>query len=419
MPISFRRACSAAVFLAAVTCAHAVATFADDWPQYRGPGHDGATPEPISTDWTGGKPRELWRVPAGEAFGSFAAVGDRVFAMMERGGTEACVALNAADGKELWAATIDRTIFERQGGNGPRTTPAVAGGKVYVLGTYLKLQCLNASDGKPVWTHDLAAEFGAKEPGAIKKWGNAASPVVVGDKVIVAGGGAGQAYLAFDKESGKLAWKTGGDSITHATPTPATIHGVEQVIFFMEQGLVSLSPTDGKELWRWPFKFNVSTASSPIVGGDVVYASAGYGVGGGAARIMKDGDGFKATELWKDAGLPNHWTTPVCLDGHVYGIVGFKQFANAPLKCVEIATGKVKWEQPGFGSGGATILAGGKLIVQHDTGQVTLVDPNPEAYKELGKVQPLTGKCWTMPAVANGRLFCRSVKEIVALDVSK
>ncbi len=410
-----RAALVAVAFAAATVCT--TAARAADWPQYRGPGHAGATPETIAAPWTAGQPKELWKVPVGEAFGSFAAVGDKVFLLMERDRDEVCVALNAADGKEAWATPIDKTIFERQGGNGPRSTPAVSGDKVYVYGTNMKLQALGAADGKVVWQHDVKAEFdGDEQPGAIRKWGNATSPVIVGDLVVVAGGGSGQACLAFDKETGRPAWKSGDEQITHATPTPATIHGVEQIVFFMQSGLVSLDAKSGKELWRFPFKFNVSTASSPLVGGDVVYCSAGYGAG--AARITRSGDGFKAEELWKDPKLPHHWTTPVYHDGHVYGIVGFKEYNTAPLACIELATGKTKWSQPGFGSGGATILAGGKLIVQHDNGQLTLVDPSPESYKELGKLQPLAGKCWTMPAVANGKLYARSTIEAVALDVA-
>ena len=409
-------------YVTAVTLLGSTMVLAADWPQFRGPESDGSTPEAVAADWTGGRPKVLWKVPAGEAFGSFAAVGDWVYFLQEREGNEVCTALNAADGGEAWSAPVDKTIYEGQGGNGPRTTPAVVDGKVYVLGTYLKLTCLDARDGQVVWTHDLAKEFaGQLGTKGIQKWGNAASPVVEGDLVIVGGGGPGQTFLAFKKDTGDLAWKSGTEEITHATPTPATIHGERQVIFFTKSsGLVSVRATDGQELWRYPFPWKTSTAASPIVGGDVVYCSAGYGVGAGACRVTKQGDAFQAAEIWRAEGEHmNHWTTPVYHDGHLYGIFGFKEYATAPLKCVEIATGKEKWSQPGFGSGGATILAGGRLVAQHDTGQLTLVDPQPDAYKQLGRIQPLAGKCWTMPAVANGKMFVRSTKQVVCLDVSE
>lgn len=330
--------------------------------------------------------------------------------------------MNPDTGEELWATPVDKTIFEGQGGNGPRTTPAVDGDRVYVMGTYFKLACLNAADGKVIWQHDIVTEHaGPKDNKAINKWGNAASPLIVGDLVIVGGGGPGQSFLAFNKADGKLAWKSGTEQVTHATPTPATIHGVSQVIFFTTAGLVSVDATDGKELWRHPFPFRVSTASSPIVGGadgDVVYCSAGYGVGAGACRVAKSGEAFTATELWRAEGdKMNHWTTPVHHDGHVYGIFGFKEYGSAPLMCLDIATGEQKWSQPGFGSGGGTILVGGHLLVQGDKGEITLVQATPAAYQQVGRFQVLGGKCWTMAIYADGRVYARSDKEAVCVQL--
>jgi outer membrane protein assembly factor BamB len=401
----------------------AAATSAADWPQYRGPRHDGSAVETdIAARWPKGRPKVLWKKPVGNAFGSFAVAGDRAFLFMERDGNEAVVALNPDNGEELWSATIDRTIIEGQGGNGPRSTPAVDGDRVYVLGTYFKLACLNAADGKVVWQHDLAATHAAQNdtPG-INKWGNAASPLVVGDLVIVGGGGPGQTFLAFNKADGKLAWKSGSEKITHATPTPATIHGVPQVIFFCQSGLVSIRPEDGKALWRYAFPFRVSTASSPIVGGadgDIVYCSAGYGVGAGACRVTREGDAFSVKELWRAEGdKMNHWTTPVHHDGHLYGIYGFKQLGTAPLMCLDIATGEERWRQDGFGSGGGTVLLDGHVVVQGDKGEVTLVEATPDAYTQVGRFQVLGGKCWTMAVYADGRLYARSDKEAVCVDL--
>ena len=417
--------------LAAATAVAAAASLAAaaDWPQYRGPTHDGVT-EPaadLAARWPKGQPKVLWRKPAGNAFGSFAVAGGKAYLFVERGGDEAVVALNPDTGNPIWATPVDKTIFEGQGGNGPRTTPAVDGDRVYVLGTYFKLACLNAADGKPVWRHDLVAEHaGPTDNAAIKKWGNAASPLVVGDLVIVGGGGPGQAFLAFNKADGSLAWKSGSEQVTHATPTPATIHGVPQVIFFTTAGLVSVETRTGKELWRYKFPFRVSTASSPIVGGkdgDVVYCSAGYGVGAGACRVAKSGggaggDAFSATELWRAEGdKMNHWTTPIHHDGHLYGIYGFKDYGNAPLQCLDIATGEEKWSQPGFGSGGGTILVGKHVLVQGDRGELTLVEATPAAYKQAGRFQVLGGKCWTMPVYANGRIYARSDKEAVCVEL--
>jgi hypothetical protein len=407
---------------------------AADWPEFRGPNHDGTThDEKIA--WPRGGPRQLFKVPVGEGFGAVAVAAGKVFLTAEGGGQEALLALNANTGDALWHHVIGRSIYESSGGNGPRTTPATDGKVVVACGTYFNLVCCDASTGKPLWSHDLAKEFkGQTNTSAIKEWGNAASPLIDGNLVIVYGGGPGETFLAFDKTTGNLAWKTGNEKITQASPTIATIHGVRQAIFFCQSGLVSLELTSGRELWRFGFKFSVSTASTPVVGGkqnDVVYCSAGYGVGAAAARITRDGDRFTATQLWRNTDpdkLVNHWTSCVHRDGCLYGIFGFKKFGNAPLKCVEIETGKILWEKPGFGPGG-TILAGSDtLVVQGDRGQVAFAKATPEGYQPTGGADLLPGgKCWNAAIVANGKLYARSTKQngtnkeqgyLICLDVS-
>ena len=392
---------------------------AADWTQYRGPAHDGSSPEKISKQWPKEGPRVIWKAPLGDSFGSFAVAGGRAFCFIQRPADgqdkEIAIALDANSGKELWSVPLGEPTYDNQGGDGPRSTPTVDGNFVYFLGANLKLSCLDTATGKIKWQHDLVKEFGGK----VIRWENAASPVLDGNFIFVNAGGAGQAFLAFNKSDGKVVWKSGDETPTHASPTPATILGVRQIIFFAHSGLVSLEAASGKELWRHPFPFKISTASSPIVHNDVVYCSAGYGVGAGACRISKSGNNFKATELWRREGdLMNHWTTPVCKDGYLYGIYGFKDFGKAPLKCVEIATGKEVWSQPGFGSGGGTILVGDSVLVQSDRGPLILIEATPKGYHELARAQIYAGKCWTMPVVSNGKIFARNTKEGFCLDVS-
>jgi hypothetical protein len=194
---------------------------------------------------------------------------------------------------------------------------------------------------------------------------------------------------------------------------------VRQVIFLTQTGLVALATDDGRALWRFPYKFQTSSASSPVVWKDIVYCSAAYNVGAGAVRVMKDGTAFTATELWRKPGnLMNHWTTPVCRDGYLYGIYGTGKTAGAPLKCIEIATGKEMWSRDGFGGGGATILAGGNVLAQCDRGPLVLVEAAPKEYHELARCQPFGGQCWTMPVVSGGKIFARNTAQGVCLDVT-
>ena len=142
----------------------------------------------------------------------------------------------------------------------------------------------------------------------------------------VAGGGAGSSLLAFNAADGAVVWKAFDEKMTHATPIAATILGQRQVIFFVQSGLVAVEPKTGKELWRYAFNYSTSTAASPVVAGDIVYCSAGYGVGAGAVRVAKDGDKWTATELFRQRGnkIANHWSTPVAKYGILYGMFQFK-----------------------------------------------------------------------------------------------
>jgi outer membrane protein assembly factor BamB len=276
------------------------------------------------------------------------------------------------------------------------------------------LKCFNASDGKPVWSCDVLTEHAGKNI----TWDSAISPLVEGDLVFVAGGGAGQGLLAFDKKDGHVVWKGQDDGMTHASPVAATILDERQVIFFTAKGLVSVAPKTGAVLWRFAVA-NGEAGSSPVVSGDVVYVSKAYNVGAVAVKLSKAGGAFAAQQIWKTPGndAGNQWSTPVAIGGYVYGIFGQAIFATAPLECVDLATGQVKWKKAGFGPGGVNVVDG-KLLVLSDAGDLVLVKAAPDAYTELARSHVLAGKCWNSVAISNGRIYARSTKEGVCLDFS-
>lgn len=378
--------------------------WAAGWPQYRGPQGDGVVGDAGLAALT---VNPVWRVPVGDAFGQIAVADSKAVLFAERENDEFAVGLDSATGKELWATRIDKSIKDGSGGNGPRTTPSIDGEHVYIYGTHMKLACLNLADGKEVWRHDVAKEFGGKE----LMWGNAASPVIVDDLVIVVGGGDGHGIIAFDKNTGKPVWGKTDEKFTHATPTLATIAGVKQLICFMQSGLVSVEPKSGEVLWKFAHEYKTSTAASPVVGGkngDVVYCSAGYGVGAAACRVSNKGGKWTATELWSTPGKNlSHWSTPVCVDGYIYGLFGHNK-GDGPLACLDIETGKVQWSEPGFGTQGGLIAVGDKLLVQTPKGELVLIAAAPAAFKELGRAKVLKGKNWTAPAYVDGMVFTRN-----------
>ncbi len=413
----------------AVTLTAALSIQASDWPEYRGPTHDGRSPESISKAWPVGGPRQVWKIPSEGGFSSFAVGGGRCFTIVPRdkdgAKMESLVGLDTETGKELWATPLTVARYDggandgaegNNGGDGPRSTPAVDGNRVYSLSSKLVLQCFNAADGSVVWSRDVMKEHA----GAELRWQNAQSPVIDGNGIFLAGGGPGQSLLAINKKDGAVLWKGFDEKMTHATCVPATIHGKRQVIFFVQSGLISVDAITGKELWRYAHTWKVSTAASPVVSGDIVYCSSGYGVGGGAARISKSGNDWNATRIYfKDSNKPlaNHWSTPVLHEGHLYGMFQFKEYGKGPVKCVDIATGEVKWEQPGFGPGNV-IYTDGHILALADDGRLVLFKATPSGYQEVASADVLDGKCWTTPVISGGRVYARSTKEAVCLDVS-
>jgi outer membrane protein assembly factor BamB len=415
-----------------VFCALIAGTFCcagEDWAQYRGNTGDGLCAEKVLTAWPSDGPKQLWTAKTRAGFSSFAVADSKVFTIISReidgALTEVCIALDAQTGKEIWAAATGQAKYlgggdtgadGNNGGDGPRSTPAISANRVYVYSAQMILSCLDEATGKAIWKKDIAQEFGGKNI----RWESALSPVIDGKLVFIAGGGPGQSMLAFDKETGAVAWKAGDELMTHATPVVVTLEGVRQVIFLMQSGLVSLEAGSGKPLWHFAFPYRVATGCSPVISGDVVFCTAGYEVGGAACQISRNGTSFEAKELWRikgDAVVASLWSTPVCKDGYLYGMISYKKFGTGPLKCVDLKTGAVKWEQPGFGAGNV-VLAGKNLVALSDDGQLVLVEANPDQYKELARAKAITGKCWSTPAISNGRLYVRSTKESACFDLA-
>lgn len=407
----------------------AVPVMAADWPQYRGPNGDGTSPDKVLTQWGAG-PKVLWKVPAGTGFSSFAVAGGKCFTIEGKSSgnkvDEILVARDATTGKTLWQVSLGEVEYGHGGGNegangntggdGPRSSPAVAGNTVFAIHSDLRVTAHDVSSGRPLWKRDLMADH----QGRNIRWKNAASPLLEGGLLYVSGGGGGQSFLALDAKTGAVVAKTGDDTMTHATPIAATIHGERQIIFYMNSGLKAFEPKTLKPLWHAEFPFNVSAGASPVVVGDVVFCSAGYGTGAGAFKITKTGTEWKAERIMRvpgDQKIANHWSTPVAHEGHLYGMFQFKKYGSGPVKAVKLPDGDITWQQDGFGPGHVVLTAGGNVLALSDAGELVLFQAKPDAYAELGRAKILDGKCWTTPAVSNGLVFVRSTKEAACVDL--
>ncbi len=396
-----------------------------DWGTFRGPSGNGIVPAVASSKWS---LKQVWKSPTNLGFSSFAVAGGKAYTLVtgESDGNsgEMILCLDEKTGKELWSKPLsvvpkydgggDAGTPDNKGGDGSRSTPVVNGGKVYAIDSMLGVFCFDAATGKEVWKHDVMKD----NAGVQIKWENAASPVIDGDVLLLAGGGAGQALLGLNKNTGAVVWKGEDDKMTHATPVLADILGVHQAIFFTQTGLVAVDPQKGSVIWRAAFPYKVSTAASPVVFEDIVYCSAGYGVGAGAFKISKSGDKLEATQIWRrENQCFNHWSTPVVKDGYLYGMFSFKEYGAGPLACVDIRTGEDKWAEKGFGPG-QVILAGDKVIATSDKGEIVVAEATPAGYKEVARKDVLDGKVWSYPILANGKIFARSTVEGVCLDLN-
>ena len=377
-----------------------------DWPQFRGPNRDGRSTETgLAKQWPPEGPRVVWRVPLGKGYSGMAVASGRIFTMFGAGGDEFAVALDVQTGKELWRSRVD-ALYKDQVGDGPRATPTVSGELVYVVSGKGKLHALKAASGERVFMRDFVAEFGSDPP----TWGFSSSPLVEGDLLLAdVGGSSGRSLVAFDKKTGKDVWRSQRDKTAYSAPIAVTVGDKRQVVFFTAQNVLAVSPKDGTLLWKTPWKtsWDVNAATPIFIAPDKLFISSGYDVGAALFRITAEG----ATEVWRNREMKNRFSSSVLHDGYLYG------FDEKTFKCVVAATGETKWRERGLDHG-SLVYADGQLYVLGEQGILVLVEASPAEYRERARFQAFTGRTWTPPTLASGRLYVRDEHELVALNVA-
>ena len=389
---------------------------AADWPQFLGPQRNGASPETgcLMQPWGDKGPPLLWKKEIGEGYSAPVVVGERLILFHRVGNEEVIECFDAANGKEMWKhadATNYRDSFGK--GNGPRSTPTIAGERVYTLGAAGRLLCLKLTDGEKVWQRELLKDYNVPD----SYFGVGTSPILEGSQLLVNVGGRDAGIVAFDKDSGKELWKATNDGASYSSPVAADIDGVRHVLFFTRQGIVSLDPANGNVRFskRWRSRADASAnAATPVVVDDLAFFTACYETGAIVMRVKKDG----IEELWSnDRSLSCHFSTPVYRSGCLYGFDG-RQERGAEMRCVELKTGKVHWSKEGFGCG-SMIVVEDKLIVLSEGGELVLVECNRDKYHEKARAAVLTGPCRAPMALANGRLYARDNKKLVCWNLKK
>ncbi len=393
-----------------------------DWPSWRGPDRDGHSPDTgLLKEWPDGGPKLLWTFEkAGTGYSCPAVVGGKIYFTGERDGEAEVICLDAS-GKELWSAPIGDDAgkgYNTGWGGGPRGAPTVSDGRLYAMSANGDLACIDISGGKVLWRKSLVKDFGGTVPG----WGYAESPLVDGDKLLVTPGGKDGAIVAMNKVSGEVIWKSDEltDEAQYSSIVIAEAGGKRQYVQLFMKQFAGVDAETGDLLWTSDWRQGrTAVIPTPVVRGDKVYITAGYGAGCKLVKIGAD----SAEEIWENKVMKNHHGGVVLVGDHLYGFSD-----GAGLVCQSFDSGERVWSEKGENlEKGAVHYADGMLYcLDERNGSVFLVEATPEEYREKGRFglpkkttlrDDHQGKVWTHPVVIGGRLYLRDQDLFFCYDV--
>jgi outer membrane protein assembly factor BamB len=383
-----------------------------EWPGFRGADRAGRwRGQQISTNWSTNPPRQLWKIPVGPGWSSFAVAGKLLFTQEQHGPMETVVCYDADTGREIWIRQVETRFDDPMGGPGPRATPTIANGTLFVMGATGIFLRLDPATGAIVWQQDLKAIAGRATP---PMWGFSASPLVTASVAIVYGGGPrDKGLLAFDVASGTLRWSAAAGNDSYASPQLNTIAGEELVLLLSNEGLICVEPATGKERLNYKWKFQGYRALQPTVIGDTVLLPTAMNAGTRAIRISRNNGQLAAEELWTSRNLKPDFTDLIVHQGYVYGIAG------GIFTCVDLKTGERKWKGGRYGKGQSVLLENsGLLLVSAEDGRVALLRADPGEHSEAGSFKALEGKTWNHPVVVGDRLYVRNAQEAACYQLT-
>jgi hypothetical protein len=409
---------------------------AADWPQWRGPERTGISQEKgLLESWPEQGPPLAWAYKnAGLGFSSFAVAGGKVYTVGTRDKDEIVIALDAAKGTELWTVKLG-PIFEAYGnwGDGPRSTPTVDGNVLYALGAQGELVCLDVS-GKEIWRKNLINDLGGE---MMSDWGYSESVLIDGNMLVCTPGGDKGTLAALDKRTGAVLWRS--KELTNKAPYSSImvgdIHGTRQYIqtSYIDEfkgGVIGgFDAKDGKVLWTESIFKNSSyaIAPTPILRGDLVYVTSGYG---GGCHLFQIGADHKATELYTK---PAQQKAVKCTHGGVL-LIGEHIYGHSEpglWVCQELKSGSVPWKERNSVEGlSGSITSADRLYLYSDSGEVGLAEINPKEFTLVSSFKiperskfPETrltskdAKVWAHPVIANGHLLLRDAELIFCYDI--
>jgi outer membrane protein assembly factor BamB len=388
-----------------------------DWPQWRGAGRVGHSPDTsILAPWPKSGPKQAWIFKdAGIGYSSFSIVGTRLFTMGARQESEQVICLDATTGKELWATSLG-PVYENNWGDGPRSTPTVDGDHLYALSATGILACLNIKDGTEVWKVDVVKSLG----GELQGWGYTESVLIDGDHVICTPGGQQGTMAALHKKTGAVVWQSSKlkGPAQYSSPIRIEVNGQPQYAQLLMNKVVGIAPKDGALLWETSFPGRVAVIPTVLFHNNSVYATAGYGTGCQMIKL----DGAEPEVVYEEKSITNHHGGVIVVDGKIYG-----HSDKGGWTCQDFLTGKIEWQDESLGKGTCTYAAGHLICVDENDGTVVLATAKPDKWQEISrfKLAPQTslrkkeGRIWSHPVVVNGRLYLRDQDLIFCYNVQK
>lgn len=384
-------------------------SFADDWPQWRGPQGTGISSE---TSWNPGVLKDglktVWEKEVGVGHAAVTTRGGKLYTMGNVDDRDIFHCLDAKTGKEIWTHQVPCPA-----GNfaGPRATPVLDGDQLLFVNRNAVVFSLNSETGKPNWETDV---LGSAEYKMIR-WGFSSSPVVIGDLVYV---NVGERGAALNKETGKIVWTSPKGDASYASPVPFSAGGKQAVAIFSSAALYAVDAASGDVLWSipWGTKYGINGADPVFFDDDTkVFVSSGYDFG----CAMFDLTGKSPKEIWRNDVLKNQFSSSVFHNGYLYGIDGNNK-KKGFLRCIKADDGTVQWSMPiGFGS---LMVADNKIIALGEKGKFYIAELTPDGYKEIVQLDTGLGEnkgiCWTAPVLSGGIIYCRNDKgRLIAVDV--
>jgi outer membrane protein assembly factor BamB len=306
-------------------------------------------------------------------------------------------------GRPRWVHADPARYDSNLAGVGPRATPTLDGKRLYAVGATGILNCLDLATGRRIWS----TNFVEANQATLNSWGVSGSPLVLERLVVVSAGGRdGRSLVAYDKATGTFAWGGGKDRAGYSSPGLVTLQGTPQILIFNAGTVAAHDPATGAVLWDYPWPKSHPHVAMPVVlPGDQLLISSGYGTGCERVQVATNAEGkFSAARIWKSNRMKAKFTNLVYKDGHVYGL------DDGILACIDVAHGERQWKDGRYGHG-QVILVGDLLLVMGENGELALVEPVPDAHRELTRFQALEGKVWNAPALAGDRLLVRNDQE--------